>query len=547
MIDGCYNRAPITGQHAPLTLCRQASKLFRTKVCQKGLIRGLFASVLLAMLVPAHATEKALVMTGQAPEAIDQLGSPVMAPITLPSDTSDGLVKFSSLSPVVLAYLATQETGAQGAFKPNLRQLRIVDSQGQVMPMALRLVKNIEKTSQSLPIVSVAQDNPVAVEKLRQAVLLAVNNANDANAISIELKSFPRNPVFATDTPSGQGPVSWWLANPRASAPDTSGMPAEDLGASQLALSFAKPQDNRLLQVQLYGSEDLQSWQLLTQTVVRPFGTAADRGASTPSLTDTTLDSRSQSNRVSQRFELSPAQSRYRYWQVVANQPVLFQGATLEQPREQPRYFLTRANFIRDTNTANQWQLRLPQPMYTMGMTFFVPQNQLWQISLSATADERMQLSQLLRQPIPTVTSAKPLVQQSQVDYQNSLVQWQPNIMQQVNLLGQLPADNLPVTLLTPVYELLFLAQGTPPYEMRINEPQSLAKPPVILSGQQISQLAEAGEGQLGVLQLVDDPDASQQQYKQWLLWSVLLLILVMLGAMAYRLYQQTTTQRPSQ
>ena len=44
-----------------------------------------------------------------------------------------------------------------------------------------------------------------------------------------------------------------------------------------------------------------------------------------------------------------------------------------------------------------------------------------------------------------------------------------------------------------------------------------------------------------------EDADARNQRYKQWLLWGVLGLIVVVLLAMAYRLYQQTTTQRPIQ
>ena len=100
---------------------------------------------------------------------------------------------------------------------------------------------------------------------------------------------------------------------------------------------------------------------------------------------------------------------------------------------------------------------------------------------------------------------------------------------------------------MTPVYELLFLAQGEAPYQLRINDSASLSKPPIVLSGNQIAQLPLLGEGQLGMLLTSEDADVRNQRYKQWLLWGVLGLIVVVLLAMAYRLYQQTTTQRPIQ
>lgn len=92
-----------------------------------------------------------------------------------------------------------------------MRQLRIVDSQGNAMPMALRLVKNVEQVSQPLPIVSVNNDNlPPWKNSVKRC--LVVDNASGENSISLELKSFPRNPTLATDAPTGQEPVTWWAA-----------------------------------------------------------------------------------------------------------------------------------------------------------------------------------------------------------------------------------------------------------------------------------------------------------------------------------------------
>ena len=540
----------IDANKPPLNCC-QASQPYPTKTISKYINHGLavkWAKIALVVGLFMGASVHVLAIGqlnngSRTPDSIDLLNAPVTAPISLPTTGENGLVKFSSLSPLVLAYLSQQAIAPDGALMPNMRQLRIVDSQGNAMPMALRLVKNVEQVSQPLPIVSVNNDNPAAVEKLRQAVLVAVDNASGENSISLELKSFPRNPTLATDAPTGQEPVTWWLANPlmeKTSHHNT----LDNASVAQIDLNFTKPKTSRPLQIQLYGSNDLQSWEMLNQGVVSPFNAEKSKG-----IAQISPETRRNVHQIHQNFELTSTQGRYRYWQVIANQPVALTDADIRTAREQSRYFLTRANFTRnaDANGGKNWQLDLPQPMFSTGMRFFVPQNQLWQVSLNATSDDRTKLAQLMRQPLSPNATTKPLLSTTQIEPQHDTITWQPTIVQHVNLSGQLPADNLPVTLLTPVYELLFLAQGEAPYQLRINDSASLSKPPIVLSGNQIAQLPLLGEGQLGMLLTSEDADVRNQRYKQWLLWGVLGLIVVVLLAMAYRLYQQTTTQRPIQ
>lgn len=446
---------------------------------------------------------------------IEQLALPVSAAIELSEPMVGGqakLVKFSSLNPSLLAFLS----GKGGA--PSTQRFRVVDSAGHVMPMALRQVQKRQDIVQQVPVVAVEADNPVAMEKLRQALRIqidkSVHSDDPQQALSIELSDLPSNQLTAQ---ANHTISTWWLANPVS----PSFKPAStDLTepTAQLTLAFSQVQQSRPVQLQLYGSDDLQSWEMIDQSVVNPFSQAAN----TP-----TADSLAK-----HIITLTERHSQYRYWQLVASQPLTLNAVSVKQTRVKPSYFLTRANFSQVPHDNTHWQLKLSAPMWVSGIEFFVPENQLWQIKLAKTTDDNADN----HEENMTLVSG-------QVDSEKSGLIWSPTVLQDLTIEGQMPTDTLPVTLLTPVYELYFLAQGKAPYQLVINAPGALAQPVINLSDTQIAALGESSEANMLALTPLDNPNADTDKYRQWLLWSVLGGILAVLSWLAYRLYQQITTQ----
>ena len=117
------------------------------------------------------------------------------------------LVKFSSLTPSLLA-LIMQQNGATISDKQNYR---LIDAKGHIMPMAIRPVSKQSSVNQVLQVVSVETDNPNAVEKLRHALNVQLNNPDNQQSINIDFSNLPSNPVAAVTN----SPVrTWWLTNP---------------------------------------------------------------------------------------------------------------------------------------------------------------------------------------------------------------------------------------------------------------------------------------------------------------------------------------------
>ena len=135
----------------------------------------------------------------------------------------------------------------------------------------------------------------------------------------------------------------------------------------------------------------------------------------------------------------------------------------------------------------------------------------------------------------------------TQIDKNHTVVSWQPTLTKSLHLDGQMQQDDLPVNLLTPMYEMYFLAQGTAPYRLVINEPGVLQQPNITLSNQQLTSLGNTVEGQMQNIEALNNPNASFERYKTWALWGVLAAIVAALALIALRLYQQTTTQAPKE
>ena len=449
------------------------------------------------------------------------------------------LVKFSSLTPSLLA-LIMQQNGATISDKQNYR---LIDAKGHIMPMAIRPVSKQSSVNQVLQVVSVETDNPNAVEKLRHALNVQLNNPDNQQSINIDFSNLPSNPVAAVTN----SPVrTWWLTNPNfaKNQPALSTEQAINLWLKFLPVNSAQP-SKRPLQLQIYGSDDLQSWQMVSQTVVSPFDPSQSTQPTQHSqMVAAQADGSNQPIATGNAIAIEPQQANYRYWQVVANQPVNLEAASLNRRVSEPSFFLTRASFSKTKEDANQWRLSLAQPMLTTGVSFFVPENQLWQVRISVPEQEANQLAKINK--TANVSNDKTLAN-SQIDKNHTTVSWQPTLTKSLQLGGQMQQDDLPVDLLTPMYEMYFLAQGTAPYRLVINEPGVLQQPNITLSNQQLTSLGNTVEGQMQNIEALNNPNASFERYKTWALWGVLAAIVAALALIALRLYQQTTTQAPKE
>ena len=446
------------------------------------------------------------------------------------------LVKFSSLTPSLLA-LIMQQNGVTISDKQNYR---LIDAKGHIMPMAIRPVSKQSSVNQVLQVVSVETDNPNAVEKLRHALTVQLDNPDNQQSINIDLSNLPSNQVAAVTN----SPVrTWWLTNPNfaKNQPALSTEQAVNLWLKFLPVNSAQP-SKRPLQLQIYGSDDLQSWQMVSQTVVSPFS-PSQRGQPSQMLAPQ-ADGTNQPIATGNAIAIEPQQANYRYWQVVANQPVNLEAASLNRRVSEASFFLTHASFSKTKDDANQWRLSLAQPMLTTGVSFFVPENQLWQVSINVPEQEVNQLAKINK--TANVSNDKTLAN-SQIDKNHTTVSWQPTLTKSLQLGGQMQQDDLPVDLLTPMYEMYFLAQGTAPYRLVINEPGVLQQPNITLSNQQLTSLGNTVEGQMQNIEALNNPNASFERYKTWALWGVLAAIVAALALIALRLYQQTTTQAPKE
>lgn len=446
------------------------------------------------------------------------------------------LVKFSSLTPSLLA-LIMQQNGVSISDKQNYR---LIDAKGHIMPMAIRPVSKQSSVNQVLQVVSVETDNPNAVEKLRHALTVQLDNPDNQQSINIDLSNLPSNPVAAVTN----SPVrTWWLTNPNF-AKNQSNLSTEqavNLWLKFLPVNSAQP-SKRPLQLQIYGSDDLQSWQMVSQTVVSPFSPSQSTQHS--QMVAPQADGTNQPIATGNAIAIEPQQANYRYWQVVANQPINLEAASLNRMVSEASFFLTRASFSKVKDDTNQWRLSLAQPMLTTGVSFFVPENQLWQVSIKVPEQEANQLAKINK--TANVSNDK-ILANSQIDKNHTTVSWQPTLTKSLQLGGQMQQDDLPVNLLTPMYEMYFLAQGTAPYRLVINEPRVLQQPNITLSNQQLTSLGNTVEGQMQNIEALNNPNASFERYKTWALWGVLAAIIAALALIALRLYQQTTTQAPKE
>ncbi len=419
---------------------------------------------------------------------------------TVPIETEAFLVHFSSLSPALLANICQTDA------TPSTEHLRIVDRDGRVMPMALRPVIQTSKQQQPVQWVQLQTNDPNMVEKLRKQFSVQVSNLDN---LKIEMQNLPNIPLTNAN-PS----ITWWLKNPL----DKIRLP------TQLQVSFNNVTYEKPLELQVFASDDLENWQQIEKKIWTKLNQ--------PKNNTLTINIKS--------TEYS------RFWQIVANQPIQINVAKVEEATEIPNYFLTRVNFEPISGQSQQWQLQLPQPILVSGMDFLVPEHQIWQVKLIEPVIKTSMLDKITTANSYDSPNDK-LLAQTQVSLTTPRVLWQPTISQNLQLIGQMNLNDVPVTLLSPVYELYFLAQGNAPYQLVIRDTRLNNIPNIILTDTHIQQIQQSVEGQLDKLEPIEDPNQQLNQQKQWLLWISLLGILMILSMLAYHLYRQTAkSAKPS-
>ena len=122
------------------------------------------------------------------------------------------------------------------------------------------------------------------------------------------------------------------------------------------------------------------------------------------------------------------------------------------------------------------------------------------------------------------------------------------DIDKSLQLDGQMQQDDLPVNLLTPMYEMPFFGARRSALPTGELTSRVLQQPNITLSKiQQLASLGNTVEGQMQNIEALNNPNASFERYKTWALWGVLAAIVAALALIALRLYQQTTTQAPKE
>lgn len=428
------------------------------------------------------------------------------ANIQLPNTVIDNqtqLVRFSSLTPTMLASISAD------GIQPSTKNFRIVDNHGRIMPVLLRPVITTAIKESEVSWVEIENNNPTATENLRQQLLVRLEGDNA---------------LIQIDSPNSTNPAeinTWWLTNPFFSHTKTyEATSSNDEKKSDLRLHFAPIEGQKPLHLQLFGSNDLQNWQLLEKTIVSKLN-----------QTDVT--------KTGIHIELNQYPFNYRYWQLVANYPVKLYQAIAKKPQLSKNYFLTRAKFEPIDNDTNKWRLTTPTPMLITGIDFIVPEKQIWQVHLTIPAKQMSAMNKITSANSYDLPTDK-LLANTQVSLNHSRLSWQPTILEELQLTAQINYTDIPVTLLTPVYELFFLAQGEAPYRLLVNEPRSLQSPNITLDEQQIKHMGMILDGHFEGLILLENPNKHQEMQKQWLLWAILFGILGLLSFLAYRLYQQT-------
>lgn len=453
----------------------------------------------------------------------NKLKAPFAANIQLPTldNGSAHLIKFSSLTPDLLAFIS------RDGLTPSTHNFRIIDSQGHVMPMALKPIQKTSLTNHPVQSIAVQTDDPDTTAQLRQLLRIQIQTAASATTAEQNNVDVAINGAPAKKTAKTVKTNTWWLANP------VNKMNQVRSQTTQLQLQFGSLNTQRPIQLEVYGSQDMQHWEHLKQAFINPFEKRTNAASAL-------------SQQAATNVELNAEQSNYAFWQIVANQPLQLRTVSAKQLSNNPSYFLTQKSFIQRKDEHNQWQLTLSRPMLITGIEFFVPESQLWQVALSIPPEDVALINQIITIDQTSQSQQKSLLANAQVNSINKQLTWQPTILQTLNLSGQMNQDSIPVTLLTPVYALYFLAQGHAPYQLVVNEPKSLAEPLINLTDNQIAQYTDINEGRLDLLLPLDDKNARLNSYKTWGLWAVLITILLALSALAYRLYQQTTTQSRS-
>jgi len=397
------------------------------------------------------------------------------------------------LSPASIAAIAQAPTRVQ-----------VQDATGQAMPMRLETpMQPAQRQTVSLALYRWPSAQPLS--------------ATEAASLQLQLDDGTRHATltFGHQTPAltAKGADRVWLLV----APALSDRSGSSLSQQQLRVDW--PSQNLSVDAALEGSNNLIEWQ------------SAGSGA--------LLQTTDAGGRQIRQQVLSP-QGQYRYWRMTLSEPLGLQAATLirDEPA-QPKMQQHRVTFL-PTSVAGQWQLDLPHAWPLQGLEWRVPENQVWNFDLQqqhlpqgdlAASWQSVGVAHLYHWPVdaqhPTASPSAHM----------RLTLAQPETAQHWRLIGQGATGAMTVQWYSPQQQLLFLAQGQPPYNVSIAGSDTPARvQPALPDRLPVAQPAQMDE-------FIAMP--TPIHWQQYGLWAVLVLVVGILAVLALRVVKQMDLPAP--
>jgi hypothetical protein len=261
--------------------------------------------------------------------------------------------------------------------------------------------------------------------------------------------------------------------------------------------------------VMIEGSQDLLSWQ----------------SAGSGSL----LQAKQNTGLTLKQNRLNPM-GQYRYWRLTLTEPLPLSAAKLIM--QQPAKPVTERQTVQflPTQIAGQWQVDLGAVWSVQAMRWDIPINQVWAFNVQVQRPAAIGYEPTWY----TVGEARlhhwaepPAGESPQKEW---LFLDQPTDGQIWRLTGQASSSTLNVELEVPKQQLLFLAQGQAPYRVQIGQTNNAA-----WSMQLPEQTPKTQAATLGVWHVVQDV----LPWRQYGLWAVLVLVVLILAGVAWRLMGQ--------
>lgn len=376
-------------------------------------------------------------------------------------------------------------------------QLQVLDAKGQPMPRRLLAVMQ-DQAERWVPMTVYPwpSEDPLSAE---DALSLQVQIDDQRTTASLTL---PQPAPVSEQMQQRQ----WLLVTPEE---------LHDLPETSLRFDIDWPNVAQSTAVQIEGSDNLLSWQ------------SAGSG--------TLLQAKQNTGLTLKQNRLYPM-GHYRYWRLTLSQPLPIASARLVI-QDAPKPVTTRyqVQFL-PTNMVGQWQADVGAAWTVSGMHWEVPADQVWafhvQVQRPTLAGHQPQWQSVGEARLHHWTHP-PL---NQAARQQDLWFESPVAGQIWRLNGQATAQALSVGLDVPNQQLLFLAQGQAPYRVQVGQALSDAT----WSMQLPNQTPKAQGAHLGTWQMQQPP----VPWRQYGLWAVLVLAVLVLAGVAWRLMRQLKTDQ---